>query len=87
MRLGAILDSENPQKRVQIEPKLEEGPSIQEGQWSADWHRLEARLENPLIKIKPIYFEFLGITMQSNSYLILFNLFFKHPSSINSGKT
>ena len=47
---------------------------------SADWHRLEAQPENPLIKIKHIYFEFFGITTQSNSYMILFNLFFKHPN-------
>ena len=55
---------------------------------SADWHLPCANWpENPLIKIKPIYFKILGITTHSNSYLILFSLFFKHPTSINRGKT
>jgi len=33
---------------------------------------------NLLIKIKPIFFEFLEIRMHSNLYLISFNLFFKY---------
>ena len=53
---------------------------------SANWHNFEARPKNALIKLKHIYFKFLWITTQSNSYLILFSLFFKHPTSINRKK-
>ena len=53
---------------------------------SADWHNSKAQPGNPLIQLEHIYFEFLGIRTQSNSYLISFSLFFKHPTSINRGK-
>ena len=93
----------NPQKRVQIEQKMEEGPDIKEDQLAL----LECRsahgkcqlalpkcqlaqiwglARNLLINIKPILFDFLGIITYSNSYMILFSLFFKHPPSINKGK-
>ena len=47
---------------------------------SADWPKFSTRPVNVLIEIKPIFFDFLGIRMRSNSYMISFNLFFKYPN-------
>ena len=47
---------------------------------SADWPKCSARLGSHLIDIKPIFFDFLEIRTLSNSYLISFSLFFKHPN-------
>ena len=48
--------------------------------WSADWPKCSAQPENFLIEIKPIIFDFFEIRTHSNSYLISFSLFFKHPN-------
>ena len=50
---------------------------------SVDWHNFEARPRNHQIKPKHIHFDFLGIKIWPNSYLIKPNLFFKHQASIN----
>ena len=53
--------------------------------WSAHWHKFEARLGDPLIKIRPIFFGFLEIRTCSNSYLIIQLIFRSIPTSINRG--
>ena len=50
---------------------------------SADWHNFKAWPRNIMIKIKHIHFEFLGIIIRPNSYLIQASLFSKHQTSIN----
>ena len=49
---------------------------------SADWPKLLARLEDSLIEIRLIFYDFLEIRLCSNFYLISF---FKHPNNINRG--
>ena len=92
MHLGTISDSKILKKGVQIGPKIKRGPSIQEGYSShhmasadrhflnADWPKLSAQPGDFLIKIKSIFFNFLEIRMHSDSYLVSFSLFFKHPN-------
>ena len=53
---------------------------------SVDWPKCSVQPGILLIKIKPIFFELLEIKMCSNSYLILFNLFFKHPNLYKYGR-
>ena len=48
---------------------------------SASWPKFVAQPGDFLIKIKPIFFDFLEIRMRSNSYLISFSI----PTSINRG--
>ena len=50
---------------------------------SADWYNFKAWPRKVLIKIKHIHFEFLGIIIRPNSYLIQASLFSKHQTSIN----
>ena len=52
---------------------------------SVDWPKYLARSRNLLIKKKPIFFEFLEISTRSNSYMILFSLFFMHPKLYKLG--
>ena len=48
---------------------------------SVDWPKFAARAGDFLIKIKPIFFDFLEIRTHSNSYLISSSI----PTSINRG--
>ena len=91
MRLGTIPVSKILKKGVQIGPKLKHGLGIQEGHSAHDKCRLAlpkfrlaqsfARLGDLLIKIEPIFFNFLEIRTHSNLYLILVSI----PTSINRG--
>ena len=54
--------------------------SVDQHMASADWPKCLAQPVDPLIKTKPMFFDFLEIRTCSNSYLISFSLFFKHPN-------
>ena len=64
-----------PKKESKLNQNWELGSALERANWhswSADWHNFEARPRNALFEIKHVYFEFLGIRMQPNSYLIRF---------------
>ena len=86
MRIGAIP----AQKSSKRESKLDQNSNVDlapkraiRHSWSANWPKLLAWPEDPLIKIKPIFFDFLEIRTCSNSYLI--SLFLSILTSINRG--
>ena len=54
--------------------------SVDQHMASANWPKCSTQPRNFLIEIKPIFFRFLEIRTCSNSYLISFSLFFKHPN-------
>ena len=58
-------------------------PSANQNLLSADWPKLVAQSGDPLIGIKPIFFEILEIRTHSNSYLISF---LSILTSINRGE-
>ena len=83
MRLGAISDSKILKKKSKSNQNSNAGLAPKRAYQhfpSADWPKYVARLGDLLIEIKPIFFNFLEIKTHSNSYLISFSLFFKHPN-------
>ena len=77
MHLGAIPNSKIPKKESKLNQNWKRGSASKRVNWSADqhmasanWHKVKAQPRNLLIKIKLIFFKFLGITPHSNSYLI-----------------
>ena len=83
MRLGAISGSKILKRESKLGQNSNAGLAPKRAcwhSWSADWPKCSARPRNVLIEIKPIFFNFLEIRMCSNSYLISFSLFFKHPT-------
>ena len=91
MRLGTIPVSKILKKGIQIGPKLKHKLGTQEGHSAHDKCRSAlpkfrlaqtfARLGDLLIKIEPIFFNFLEIRMHPNLYSISFSI----PTSINKG--
>ena len=91
MRLGMIPISKILKKGIQIGPKLKHKLGTQEGHSAHDKCRSAlpkfrlaqtfARLGDLLIKIEPIFFNFLEIRTHFNLYLILVSI----PTSINRG--